>query len=80
MPEAQSYGRDFMTVVELHRTSVCLPVSMNHSLLLISPVTAVVISVTERENYSSFVFPVYFECIRLIAENTVSRRSILPGR
>lgn len=42
MPEAQSYGRDFMIVVELRRTYVCLPVSMNHILLLISPVIAVV--------------------------------------
>lgn len=32
---------------------------------------------TKRENYSRFVFPVYFGCTPLLAENTVSRRSIL---
>jgi len=36
--------------------------------------------VTERENYGSFVFPVYFECMPLLAENTVSGRRIFPGR
>lgn len=35
---------------------------------------------TERENYSSFVFPVYFGCTPLLAENTVSIRTIFPWR
>lgn len=42
MPEAQSYGKNCMIVVELSRTCVCLTVSMNHSLFPINPVIAVV--------------------------------------
>lgn len=31
-------------------------------------------SVTGRENYSSFVFPVYFGCTPLLAENSLTKK------
>lgn len=71
MPEAQTYGRDFMVVVELHRTYACLPVSMNHNLFLITPVIAVVVQCQKGTITVVLVFPVYFECTPLLAENTV---------
>lgn len=37
-------------------------------------------SVTGRENYSSFIFPVYFGCTPLLAENSVRKQHSARAR